>query len=182
MARVPYVTKNELSPTKKDIYDQIQKRRGHVPMPISVLLHQPQAAAKVAALGEYARFDTSLDPVVRETTILAVARETNCQYEWAHHAPLAERAGVREEVIEAIRDRRAPNGLPPEEGVFVQYVQELLRTGVVSDATFQAVLDLLGPAGIVDLAVTVGYYGMLAQIAGSFEVELEEDRKPLLPE
>jgi len=182
MARLPYISKEQLAPSRQEIYDQIQQKRGYLPRPFAVLLNQPPAAARVAALGEYVRFDSWLDPVVRETTILATAREMNNQYQWTHHEPLARQAGVRDEVIDAIRERRGPKGLLPKEGVFIQYAQEMVRNGQVREATFQAVLHLLGREGTVDLTVTVAYYTMLAQVMAALEVELEEGMTPLLPE
>jgi len=181
MARVPYLTREELPPGKQPIYDRIQETRGAVHRPFSALLNSPDAAEKVAAVGEYARFHSSLDPVVREMVILTVARELDSQYEWTHHEPIARRAGLRDEVIEAIRDRKAPQGLIRKEAVFIQYTQELLRRRKVTDATFQAVVHLLGTQGTTDLTVTIAYYTMLAHILAAFEVELEEDNPPLLP-
>ncbi len=49
--------------------------------------------------------------MIRELAILTVAREFDCQYAWTSHDSLARQAGVRDEAIAALRDRKAPQGL-----------------------------------------------------------------------
>ena len=119
----------------------------------------------MGGLGEYLRIHSSLSPVIRETAVLAVARELGSAYEWAHHEPIARRVGVRDEVIESIKSGRAPMGIPAKEGVFVQAAKELARGGM-SERTFQAILHLLGVRETVDLVVLIGYYSMLAGALG----------------
>ena len=143
MARLSYVSRDDLPQDKQPIYDRIAKTRASVesraelPRSFQALLNSPDAADVVAAVGEYLRFKSPLDPVIRETTILAVANELNNEYEWVQHEPIARRIGVRDQVIEAIKSGRAPMGLPPKEGVFAQAAKELAGTGTMTERTFQ---------------------------------------------
>ena len=188
MPRLPYVSREQLAPLQQEVYDHIGSVRsgpdaGHeVPLPFQVLFNSPEAAESVAALGEYLRFRSPLDPAVRETAILSAARELGSQYEWTHHERVAREVGVRDEVIESIRSGKAPMGLPAKEGVFAQAAKELVRRGTLTDRTFEAVLHLLGPQHTVDMIVLVGYYSMLARVFDALDVELEPDLKPGLPE
>ena len=180
MARLTYIDRDQLDNDGKAIYDRIAETRGSVepdtPMPNSfrTLLNNPNAAAAVGQLGEYLRFNSSLDPVVREIAVLTVARQTDSYYEWAHHEPVARAVGVRPAVIESIHTGRAPMGLPAKEGVFAQAAKELVSKGNLNDRTFQAIEHLLGPAGVVDFIVLVGYYTMLATALRAFRVEIED--------
>ena len=181
MARLPYINRDTLTGDALDTYDRIAETRGSVepdtPMPNSfrVLLNNPEAAAAVGQLGEYLRFNSSLDPTVREIAILSVAQQTGSGYEWAHHEPVARAVGVREAVIESIHAGRAPMGLPAKEGVFAQAAKELVDTGDLNDHTFQAIEHLLGPSGVIDFIVLVGYYAMLATALRALGVEVEEE-------
>ncbi|HXH84355.1 MAG TPA: carboxymuconolactone decarboxylase family protein, partial [Candidatus Tectomicrobia bacterium] len=97
-ARVPLLESREgLSPAQQEAWDAIAESRGRVVGPFAVLLHSPEVARRVAALGHLLRFEGRLSAVERELAILAVARALDCQFEWAAHAPLARRAGVRED-------------------------------------------------------------------------------------
>ena len=92
MARLPYISRDDLPQDKQPIYDRIAKTRASVeskhelPRSFQALLNSPDAADVVAAVGEYLRFNSPLDPVIRETAILAVAHELNSEYEWAQRS------------------------------------------------------------------------------------------------
>ena len=90
-------------------------------------------------------------------------------------------AGVREEAIEALRHRKAPEGLTPEGAVVVRYGMELLRNNRVSEETFQAALQQLGLQGVTDLTISYGYYAFIACALNAFEVEPGPDTPPTLP-
>ena len=182
MAKVPLVTRNDIPEDKRHVYDGIAGTRGSVLNVFRTMLNSVDAAEAVANLGAYIRYRSPLDPAIRETAILATARESNTGYEWAHHETVAREAGVRDEVIEAIRSGRAPMGLPAKEGVFVQAARELVRDGALGDATFQAVEHLLGPAQTIDLIVLVGYYSMVSKVLLSLDVELDEGATADLPD
>ena len=180
MARLPYISRKDLPADKRPIFDRIAERRsgpesgGALPHSFGLLLNSPDAAESVGALGEYIRFTSPLDPAAREIAILAAAMEMGAEYVWKHHEPVARRAGVREETIEAIRIGRAPMGLPAKEGVFAQAAREIVRNGMLTDRTFQAIHHLLGAELTVDLVVAVSYYIFLARALTSLGVELEE--------
>ena len=75
-----------------------------------------------------------------------------------------------EETINAIRERRAPQGLAPEDALIVQFTLELLRQHRITDATYQAVQHRLGDAGVIDLLILIGYYGSLSHTLSALEV------------
>ena len=174
MARLGYVSRTDLPPEEQPIYDHIEATRDKVLNVFRAMLKSPGAAEAVAAVGEYIRYKSRLDPVVREIATLMTAREHDNEYEWAQHLPLARQAGVSEQAIEAIRSGRAPMGIPAKEGVFAQAAKELIRDGTLGDRTFQAIEHLLGPAQTIDLIVLVGYYTMLSGVIRALGVELEE--------
>jgi 4-carboxymuconolactone decarboxylase len=172
MPRVPRITgKDQLPEHQRPIFDAIAESRGAVGGPFPVLLNSPEIAGRVAHLGTYLRFESSLTPVQRELAIITAAREWDCALEWGGHVQLARREGVREEAIDIV-GRRAPlDGLTDDERMIVRYARELIGTRRVSAATFAAAHAALGDRGVTDLTGTVGYYGMLACALNAFEVE-----------
>ena len=182
MPRVPVVSREDLKEEHRPIYDEILGSRSEVSGPFSVLLNSPELARRVAHLGAYIRFESVLPPEVRELVILTTAREWNCQYEWTYHEPEARKAGVRDEAIFSIRDRKAPAGLNDDEAVVVNYILETIRGHKVSDETFRKAVERFGPQGATDLTATTGYYAMLAGALNGFEVEVDPGATPLLPD
>ena len=150
--------------------------------PFAALLNSPDAASRVAMLGDQLRYvSPTISPDVREIITLTTARVLKCRYVWTHHCDSAKEAGVRDEVVEAIREGGPPRRLLQKESVFLQFTRELLEDKRVRDATYGAVEHLLGQQGIVDLIVTIGYYAMLCLAVNALEIDLEEGIAPLLP-
>ena len=181
MARVPYLTRSELPTDQQAIYDRIGKARGgRVAKVFQLFLNAPELAGRIGDLGAYARFETRLPADTREIAILTTARELNCQYEFTHHVPYAQKAGVRDEVIEGIKNRTT-KGMIPQESVFVDYAKQVLG-GKVNDATFEGVEHLVRRGGAVELTMVISYYGMIGHVMNALGIELEEGEKPLMPE
>lgn len=136
-------------------------RRGTVPANVVTWLAHPELARRAAHLGELVRYETSLAPHLSELAILVVARHWHCAYEWAVHAGEAARAGVSADVIEAIGRGTAPD-LDPAAAVVVDASRQLLATGRLDDAAFDAAVAALGDRGLTDLVAVVGYYTLVA--------------------
>ncbi len=181
MARVPEITTQDQLPVEQHaIFEEIAESRGRVSGPFPVLLNSPEMAIQVARLGHHVRFEHHFEPWFYEIVVLAVAREWDCLFEWAAHAPAAAKAGVHPDVISAIEQRRAPAGLGEQETLIVRFVQELLREHRVSQQVYDAVDAWLGNAGVVELAATVGYYSLLACVMDATEVQ-PPTGAPVLP-
>ena len=73
MARLPYPL-DTLSVDAKRIYEHIAAKRGAVRGPFAPLMHHPALAEKVADVGEYLRFGSTLPGDIRELAILITAR------------------------------------------------------------------------------------------------------------
>src|SRR5262245_56601440 len=127
MARVRPLEREDLPAEHQHVYDDIAASRGRVPPNFKALLNNPLATARMAALCEYVRFETPLPPRVKMLAVLATARENEGDYVWTANQPLARDAGVDEATIQVIRERRALQGLAPEDSAIVQFTLELLR-------------------------------------------------------
>lgn len=188
MARLPYLSREDIPENKRQAYDHIQETRSRVsklkemPRTYRLLLNSLDLGEHVARLGEYLRFESSLDPVKRETAILGTAREINSQYEWTHHEHVARQVGVRPELIEAIKSKQALVELSPDDRAIIQVAKDMVHHRTVGEETFQTILRLLGPEQAVDLITLVGYFVMLGSVFNALGLELEETLEPLLPE
>ena len=160
MTRVPEITERDQIPEdQRHHYDYIATSRNNRKRPYSFLLHSPDLAARTAKLVAYSLSESDFPLDVKELAICAVAREFDSPYQWASHEGNARNAGVREEAILSIRDRKAPDGLTLEEAEVVRYIQELLRPPHrISKSTFQALHRRRGVARLVELTGIIGGY------------------------
>lgn len=174
MARVPYVERDQLDAEGREIYDRIRRDRGvpEVSLQFRALLNSPRAAGHLTSLGAQLRFQSAMPENLKEFAIILCAREWDSHIEWTAHAPLAAKAGVSAGSIEAVRTRKAPEGLSADEQVIARFVHELIRNKSVSDDAFAAAEQLLGLQGVMDLTLTCSYYTALglAQIALKLEL------------
>ena len=181
MARVPLLEDREqLPPEAQPIYDQIVATRGGLVGPFRVLMHVPELAGRVGALGQYLRFEGTLPEDVREAAVLATARELDCAFEWSVHEAIARAAGVSDGAVASIAHRSPLDGLPPRERIPIAFTRETFQRHRVSDELFAAAQAEWGTSGVVELVTTIGYYGMLAALLNAAEVPSGPDT-PRLP-
>ncbi len=181
MPRIPEITKRDQLPEdQRQHYDSIMASRNRIGAPYFYLLHCPDVAARTAHLVAYSLFASDFPRGQKELVICTVAREFDCVFEWAAHEGHAQNAGVREEAIVSIRDRKAPEGLTDEEASFVKYVQELLRPPHrITEPTFQALHKRLGDARLAELTGIIGGYVGLACSLNAFDVQAPKGRSIL---
>jgi 4-carboxymuconolactone decarboxylase len=130
--------------------------------PFLPLLRSPGLLDRVANLGEHLRFQGALDARVRELAICVAARHVSNQFEWVMHAPLAVKAGVSPQAIEALRQGVRLRCLAADEEDALDFAQELLGRHGVSDPTYQSALARWGEQGVVELTTLLGYFVMVS--------------------
>lgn len=168
-SRLPPITdRDRLSPDAAAVWDKIVASRGGVRGPFGLLLNSPEAAGLVSELGAYLRFRTGLDGRIREFAILATAYTMECAVELEAHRPLAIRAGVPAEAIDAFAAGRL-DGLPADLRPVAELVRDLLTAHRTTDATFGILREPLGTRGMTDLIATIGYYALLACVLNSVD-------------
>ena len=182
MARLPAVTREQLNPEDYEYFDSIVGTRGSIRGPYGVLLHSPKLAARVADTGAFVRYEFTIQESLKETVIIATAREMRSQYEFSAHARLARAAGVSDETIKIIATGAAPNGLEGDEALLTGYVKEMLQEHKVSASTYKALVDRFGEQDTLHLAVLVGHYKLVAQVLATMDVELGEGMVSEIPE
>jgi 4-carboxymuconolactone decarboxylase len=132
--------------------------------PFVPLLRSPVLMERVGSVGEYLRFDSGLDPRVRELVTCAVARHAGNQFEWVVHAPAAVKAGVSAEAIEGLRLGRRATPLAADEQLALDFAFELLHHHGVSEPTYAAAVSQFGEQAVVDLTALVGYFVMVCWV------------------
>jgi 4-carboxymuconolactone decarboxylase len=182
LARIPTPQLDALSAEQQQVYERIMASRGNVAGPFAIWLHSPQMADRAQALGEFARYHTSLPGAGRlsELAILLVARHYDCQVEWSLHEPIARARGLDAPIIDAIRHRAAPAALAREEAAIYAFVTQLLNARFVSDDIFAEAIACFGQQSVVELTTLVGYYSLVAMTLNVFEVALPPAAPPLL--
>jgi len=173
--RLPKLAVDTLTPEQQALAESIKSGpRGQFKMagPFAVYLHSPGFGELAQRLGGHVRFNTSVPPRLSEFAILVTAQRWKAQYEWAMHAPMAEKQGVKPQTIRDIQAGRAPKSAPRDEMAVYAFAKELYAKRRVSEANFKRVRKLLGDAGTVELVGILGYYAMVSMTLNVFRVPL----------
>ena len=171
----------ELDAAQRRVYDEIVAGpRGEVVGPLGVWLRRPELADRAQRLGEYARYGTSLPPVLSELAILVVARTWGSEFEWLVHKPIALAAGVPPDAVEAIRTGNAPTLEDPAQSAIYQFCTALLSEHQVHDELYVSAVGALGTDGVIDLVGILGYYSLISMTINAFRVPPPEGAEPEL--
>jgi 4-carboxymuconolactone decarboxylase len=173
MARIPLVTRDAVPANERAAYDAFSASRGSEPKigPYSIIAHMPEMAQRLEALRTYIRKEASLAQKLQELVMLTVAREMNCGFIWYAHAAAARQAGVRDDVVDAIRENRALTKQDPDEEIAVKFARQVLRDRKVDRATFDAATAQFGWRGVMALTNLIACYAVLAYNMNVYELE-----------
>jgi 4-carboxymuconolactone decarboxylase len=178
--RIELITqKSDIPPEQNAEFDAIVAVLNRVSGPFGILMRSPGLAQKVCEAGAQVRLHSTLTPAERELIIIAVSREKDAAYEWASHVATGRRVGLREQAIEAVRNRADVSGLEPDERDIVTFVRQLLQTNRVQQDLFDALLARHGERWLVELTATVGQYQYISAINNTFDLQPAADADQL---
>jgi 4-carboxymuconolactone decarboxylase len=181
--RLPYPKREDMDEAGKKIYDQliVGNNVGMVG-PFGIQMYSPRYQEIVRQLNQFLRSEASrLTPQVQEVAILVACRESNADFEWTAHETLAQKAGVDQKVIDAIKYRRNTTGLPDADAAIIQLGREIYRQKKVSSETFARANKLYGPSKLVNMVGLMGFYSTAAAELQTFGMEMPAGEKSLLP-
>ena len=163
--RMPPIAADRLTPAQREAVDAFKAARGvDISGPFHPLLRSPELMTRTRAMGDYLRYKSALPPRLSEFVILLTARHWSQQYEWSAHYPIAIKAGVNADTLQAIADGRRPAAMSGNESILYDFLDELHRTKAVSDATYDRALKAFGEQGVMDTIGISCYYSMLAMV------------------
>jgi len=171
----PIKGRDDVAPADQHVVDDVQKFFGAIRGPFSMLLHSPKLAEQMLPIVGFFREDTVVPPKPRLIAILSAVREREAAYVWAAQVGFARRIGLREEIIDLLRAKGDPAGLPDEEREIVTYVRQLMRTNKIDGAAFDALRKRHDARWLVELTAAVNYYAMLCGMVNAFEVAAPPD-------
>jgi 4-carboxymuconolactone decarboxylase len=134
----------------------------------------PEMARRLEALRTYIRGEASLPQQLQELVMIAVAREMDCAFIWHAHAAAARQVGIRDSIVDAIRDKKPLPDLDPDERAVVNFTRELLQNRQVSQTTFDEAISRFGQRGMMTLTNLIACYAVLAYNMNTYQLEAPE--------
>ena len=178
--RIPLLTaRDQVAEADRAIFDAVAEGRGSVRGPFALLLYSPVLCRAVLDLSAYLREDAFASAAMRELVTIATARERDCPYVWAAHAPAARKEGVSDAIIQVVRDRASLDNMEPRENDVIELARQLLKTHRVEQTLFDRLLAEHSLPGFVELTAVIGQYVFVTTILNAFEVAPAPDAEAL---
>jgi 4-carboxymuconolactone decarboxylase len=179
--RFPQLAVEDLDDEQQRAIAPILEYTGSISGPFNATLRSARLTETSFTLGTYLLFETGISRRLTEIAILIGARVTGSQFEWWAHHRRALEEGVPDELCDALRRGRRPEGLDEQEGVLYDFCVEQLTAPEVSDETFDRTKAVFGERGVVDLTYLLGFYGMIGGVLKVAAVTPPDGSMPLEP-
>jgi alkylhydroperoxidase family enzyme len=177
MARVKYLTRDDLQPDDRDLLKRsIALHRA--------LVNSPGGARAFLGMGGWIRHESSFDPRLRELAILQVGWCAASDYEWSHHVKIGRDFGVSDDDIRALIKESGgeDSGLPALDRSVLRAAREMASDGEMSAATYGELADSLDDEHIVELTLIIGFYCAVVRVLATLQIDVEDDYRPYLDE
>ncbi|GBG35866.1 carboxymuconolactone decarboxylase family protein [Mycobacterium montefiorense] len=138
---------------------------------LSTLVRHPDLTRAYLPFNTYLLNGSTLSARVREVALLRVVHRRGCDYLWSHHLPIAQRAGLSAEEIDAIRDGQLADD---SDQSVLSTVDDLIDEGTICTPTWRELGRHFADDQRMDLVFTVGGYCLLAMAVNAFGIEDEE--------
>ena len=167
--RVPLVepgTRPELA----EIETSILAQRGRISDLYRVLLNSGPLAAGWEAMLTAVRNKSSVPADLRELMILRVAVVNRAPYEFDAHVPHAQKAGVSDAKIAAVRETVIGSVFTESEAMVLELADTMTRNIDVPEALMDRLKAKLDARGVVETVATVAAYNMVSRFLVALQI------------
>jgi alkylhydroperoxidase family enzyme len=172
MARVPYVTEDELAPEYQDLIVSSLQPGKRVNVYSAIGNNQTVLGGMRDFLGALWS-DSGLTARQRELVILSAASEIGSGYEWHQHVNIADDVGIKRDEMRAIGcDDRSP--FSDKEQVLLAYTRAVVR-GRVTDSLYDEFATHFDDETLVGTTNLAAGYLAFGRVIDALNVDLESD-------
>jgi len=169
-----------MDPELRAFYDRLCEHRGWLPGPYRIWLEYPAFAEVMAEVSRFHRETSTLPKVIKELAIIITVRHFRAQYAWSSHAKSARAAGVADEVVNAVRDRKPPQFADADQAAVHAFCRENLEDHAVSADTFERTVAAVGRKGVIELIGLMSHYCAVAFTLNTYAVPPKDGAAPEL--
>lgn len=163
MSRIPLIDVDQMTAEQRRQYDRFPSN-----LTRALLVTEQGLSEALPNLANALRA-SDLQPRLREAIILRVAALHGSAYERMQHLEQAQKEGWSAAEIESIEHGAGPG----ETADLMRFVDETVKEGDVSDATFAAIRAHLSDRDIATTLILIGHYMMVARFTQILRVELD---------
>jgi alkylhydroperoxidase family enzyme len=110
----------------------------------------------------------------RELLILRTGHNCSSDYEWGQHVRISEGLGIEREEILRVAAGPEADGWSAADAALLRAADELHRDAKISDRTWAELAERHDERALIEIAMLVGHYHLVAYALNSLEVELDD--------
>lgn len=138
-----------------------------------MLAHSPPVLSGFTKLGGALLQDASLDSRLRELAIVRVGLLAGASYEVGKHTAIARAVGVSDAELAALESGENRDALGDAARAVIELTDELFSGVRASDAAMARARRHLDDRQLVELVVTIGYYGLVCRVLETLGIDHE---------
>jgi 4-carboxymuconolactone decarboxylase len=139
--------------------------------PYHAFMRNPDLHRRLQPLRERFKAQTAVTPALLELATLMTAHHWRSEGVLAAHRPMALKAGLSADQIEAAASGERPADLEPDAIALHDFVAGLLASGRAADATYDAARAAFGEAALLDIIALMGLYTMVSMMLNVGEAD-----------
>ena len=166
----------DMAADTKEAYDFTKRLRGVVPGPHRIWLANPPLSTTIVPTGDYYQHHSTLT----KAEIEIVTNLINAHWRSAYASYEHEKIGERQGQLDPQKLQRLIAGLPvafddPRQEVVYEVASALVQSRPVSLGLYRKAKERIGDAGLVDVAVLIGWFTMVCMTLAAFDVPANAD-------
>ncbi len=109
----------------------------------------------------------------RELLILRTAWRCGSEYEWGQHVLIAKAAGLGDDEVQRVKEGPGAAGWDPFDATLLRAADELHDSSCIGDEAWAALAERYDDRQLIEVAMVVGHYHLVAFTLNSLGVERE---------
>ena len=166
MTRMRILPREDMNDEQGMFYDSfVEDGKPHAG-PYWAYVRHPSLMQLCSDIGDWFR-GSALSGRERQIAVLTTVRFWDANYPWAVQVRASLAAGVDQDIVDAINERRDPGLTDPREKMAHEMASQLTATHRLTDETYATAEKLFGEQDLVSLIGVIGFFGMVATTANA---------------
>jgi uncharacterized peroxidase-related enzyme len=181
MPRLSRLSRSEVAPELRDVYDKFLRERGNVPYFFRTLAHRPEIFRTATAHMQAVLNTGTLPTRLKELCVVRTSQMNCTSYCLASHTAISLRLGTTEEQIEALRGNWRDSALFSDAEKIALHMAEVMTSDSLhyTDEDMEQLKRFYSEGEIIELMAAVGLFNYFNRFNNMLQME---PTKPATPE
>jgi 4-carboxymuconolactone decarboxylase len=161
----------QMTPEMRDAYERTMHLRGIVPGPHKIWLANPGLSNTIVPIGAYFQEDSALTKAEIEIVTVLTNARWHSAFSTYEHEKIGEKLGhLPSEKVERLIAGLAVEFSDARQQVIYEVVSALVQPRIVPVGLYKRAKEALGDAGLVNVAVLIGWFTMVSMTLNLYDV------------